>query len=115
MTYLGVPLFVSYPHFYGGDASLREAIDGLKTLQKKDVETYLNIHPTMGFSMTGKARLQLNIQVQKAFGVHQLDRYEDGLLLPLAWFDIVSRKLLNHQNYFPSSHQLVLVNPQCIF
>lgn len=88
-TCLGVPLFVSNPHFYGADKSLREGVDGLRTLQKEDVRSYLNVHPTMGFAMLGKARFQMNIQVQKAFGVYQLDRYEDGLMLPLAWIQVV--------------------------
>ncbi|XP_018567422.1 scavenger receptor class B member 1-like isoform X2 [Anoplophora glabripennis] len=84
----GVPSFISNPHFLGADESLLTAIDGLKTLDKKDIETYINLHPSMGFSMSGRATFQLNVQVQKAFGVYQLDRYDDGLLLPIAWLEI---------------------------
>ncbi|KAJ8932387.1 hypothetical protein NQ314_014698 [Rhamnusium bicolor] len=52
---------------------------------KRDVQTYMNLHPVMGFSMSGKMDIQVNLQVQKAYGMYQLDRYEDGLMLPIAW------------------------------
>ncbi|KAJ8916544.1 hypothetical protein NQ315_000186 [Exocentrus adspersus] len=81
----GIPMFISNPHFHGADETLLQAVDGLKTMRKKDIQTYINLHPTMGFAMSGRVVFQANIQVQKAYGVYQMDRFQDGLMLPLAW------------------------------
>ncbi|KAL3270555.1 hypothetical protein HHI36_021093 [Cryptolaemus montrouzieri] len=84
---MGVPTFGSHPHFYRADPRLANAITGLNPNQSLH-ESFLDLHPTMGFPMKGTSRLQANIQILKTFGFSQLDKYEDQLVLPLAWFEI---------------------------
>ncbi|KAJ8956236.1 hypothetical protein NQ318_014967 [Aromia moschata] len=90
----GAPFFISNPHFYGADKSLFDGVAGLSPA-KRDVRSYLYVHPTMGFAMSGKSVVQLNIQVQKGYGVYQLDRYQEGLMLPIVWLEgVLSDKTL---------------------
>ncbi|KAJ8982563.1 hypothetical protein NQ317_005034 [Molorchus minor] len=97
--HLGAPMFVSYPHFYRADRALFHGVSGLSDA-KRDISTYMNLHPIVGFTMSGKARLQINIQVQKAFGMYQLDRYEDGLMLPIAWAEMEVNEKTLPQDFF---------------
>lgn len=90
---MGAPAFISFPHFYRGDAKLRESIDGLKADAagaKELYETYVDVHPEMGFGMRGRIRLQVNMQVKKSYGISQLDRFPDDIMLPVAWVELVS-------------------------
>lgn len=64
----GAPIFASFPHFYTGDPKLFENIEGLEPDEKKHL-TYADIHPRLAFPIDGASRFQLNIQVQKAFGL----------------------------------------------
>lgn len=53
-------------------------------------QSYIDVHPKLGFPMGGKTRLQMNVQVKKSFGMNQLDIFEDDMILPVAWIDAVS-------------------------
>lgn len=37
--------------------------------------------------MAAKNRFQANIQVKKSFGITEVDKFKDNIILPLAWFD----------------------------
>lgn len=88
---MGAPAFISFPHFYRGDPTLVQDVDGLvKPQNEADYETYVDLHPEMGFAMGGKIRLQMNIQVKKSFGISQLDKFEDDMILPVAWVELVT-------------------------
>lgn len=92
---MGAPAFISFPHFYRGDPRLVQDVDGLmKPNNEEDYETYVDVHPEMGFGMGGKIRLQMNIQVKKSFGITQLEKFEDDMLLPVAWIELVSIVIL---------------------
>ncbi|KAF5290039.1 hypothetical protein FQA39_LY14820 [Lamprigera yunnana] len=80
------PIFVSFPHFYNADPAVREAVEGLR----EDIphENYVIIHPTLGFTMSGRNRIQLNVQVQKSYGMEQMDMFHDDIILPIAWVDM---------------------------
>lgn len=83
--FFGAPLFISYPHFYNADPSLKQAVTGLKS--SPEYESYIDLHPTLGYTMSGKNRIQVNVQVNKAFGISQVQMFDDGTILPIAWFD----------------------------
>lgn len=83
----GAPIFMSFPHFYNADSSLKEGVTGLNP--NPVYETYADLHPTLGFVMAGKNRIQVNVQVAKAFGISQVNMFEDGLMLPVAWIEYV--------------------------
>lgn len=72
-----------------GDPDLRESITGLKP-NPKEHRSYIDIHPRWGFAMGGKTKLQMNIQVRKSYGLSQVDVFEDDLILPIAWIELVS-------------------------
>lgn len=87
--YAGAPLFFSLPHFFNADPTLKEAITGLNS--HPDVrDTYLDLHPKFGTMLRGKIKLQVNVRVEKSYGVSALKNYPDGLMLPLAWVEFVS-------------------------
>lgn len=87
---MGAPAFISFPHFYRGDPKLAEDIDGLKQNgNAEDYQTYVDVHPEMGFGMRGKLRLQMNIQVKTSTGITQLNSFQDGMMLPVAWIEMV--------------------------
>ncbi|XP_044762887.1 scavenger receptor class B member 1-like [Coccinella septempunctata] len=84
---MGVPTFISNPHFHRADPKLTESITGLNpngTLHG----TTMELHPTMGFPMSGNTRLQINMQILKISEFSQLYKYQDGMILPIAWFDV---------------------------
>lgn len=60
----GGPMFLSLPHFFTGDPSLFENIGGLMPDESKH-STYIDVHPGSGISISGVARFQWNVQVQK--------------------------------------------------
>lgn len=82
-------MFASHPHFYKGDPKLFEHIEGLNP-NGRDFQTRVNLHPRLGFAMTAKSYIQMNLQVQKVYPIHQLDFFDDDIVLPLAWFEVVS-------------------------
>lgn len=85
---LGAPMFISLPHFYKADPILQNSILGLHPEQSRH-DSFVVIHPTMGFLMSGTSRFQANIQVQKTFGINELELFhEDEMMLPLAWFEV---------------------------
>lgn len=83
----GVPLLSSFPHFYGGDKSLLEQIDGLNPRQE-DHENYVDLHPRIATPMAGWSRTQVNLEVRKAIGVPFLGNLKDGAILPLIWMEM---------------------------
>ncbi|EFA05669.1 scavenger receptor protein [Tribolium castaneum] len=83
----GAPIFMSFPHFHNADPALKEGVTGLNP--DSVYETYADLHPTLGFVMAGKNRIQVNVQVAKAFGISQVNMFEDGLMLPVAWIEYV--------------------------
>lgn len=85
----GAPAFISLPHFFKGDAKIAAAIEGLKPDPELH-KSYVDINPKLGFPMSGYSRLQINVQVQKSFGFSQLNMFSKDMILPIAWFDVVS-------------------------
>ena len=60
---IAIPLFVSAPHFYLGDKSLLEPVDGLSP-NREEHGTFLNIEPHTGISIKSSKRLQINVKVE---------------------------------------------------
>ncbi|XP_076662886.1 scavenger receptor class B member 1 [Andrena cerasifolii] len=83
---LGAPLLLSFPHFYLGDESLFQRIDGL-TPRREQHESYIDLHPRLGVTVATRVKLQLNLEVRKAVGVPFAGSLEDGTILPLIWID----------------------------
>ncbi|KAK9293680.1 hypothetical protein QLX08_011426 [Tetragonisca angustula] len=84
----GLPLIVSFPHFYSGDESLFQKIEGLTPAQDRH-ESYVDVHTHLGVTVATRMRFQLNLEVRKAVGMPFSGNLEDGTILPLIWVDIV--------------------------
>ncbi|XP_011643194.1 lysosome membrane protein 2-like [Pogonomyrmex barbatus] len=82
----GVPFLSSFPHFYGGDKSLLEHVDGLNPRQEVH-ESYMDIHSRLAAPVGGWSRIQINVEVRKANAVPFLGRLKDGTILPLIWVE----------------------------
>lgn len=52
---IGAPAFASFPHFYLGDPSLLENIEGLKPDPEKH-NSYIDIHPTLGMPLGANSK-----------------------------------------------------------
>ncbi|EZA60923.1 hypothetical protein DMN91_008241 [Ooceraea biroi] len=81
------PLLSSFPHFYGGEKSLLEGVDGLNPRQE-DHESFIDVHEAFGKPINAWSKFQLNIEVRKAVGVPFLGNLKDRTILPLIWIDI---------------------------
>lgn len=83
--FFGAPLFYSLPHFYNADPIFSEDVLGLNASgNPEDYESYVDVHPTLGFVMAGKTRVQVNVKVTKIGAVRQVKMFKDGLMLPVA-------------------------------
>lgn len=82
---------MSFPHFLHGDPSLRNNVMGLSPDPEKH-DMYVDIHRTLGLTIGGTSRLQLNVQVRQAAGVMgaTMTHFKDLSILPVAWFELVS-------------------------
>lgn len=78
------PMLLSWPHFYGGDPSLVEQVEGLSP--DKDKHQFgIDILPQLGVGLRAAIRLQINIFLE-VDGVTALANTTDAFL-PIVWFD----------------------------
>ncbi|XP_034235542.1 lysosome membrane protein 2-like isoform X2 [Thrips palmi] len=83
------PLIMSFPHFLHGDPALRNNVIGLNPDPEKH-DMFVDIHRTLGLTIGGTSRLQLNVQVRQAAGVlgATMTHFKDLSILPVAWFEL---------------------------
>lgn len=81
------PVVLSTPHFYNGDQSLREAVDGLSPSPSLH-DTYIDIEPMTGAVLRVRRRIQINVELT------QLEGFDASLALknrriihPMVWYD----------------------------
>ena len=60
----GVPIALSYPHFYEADQSFHDAVAGLKP-EKEKHQFYVDVLPQFGVSLAFRPRFQLNAIIRK--------------------------------------------------
>lgn len=76
-------VYVSFPHFYTGDAKLFEKFEGLHPNAQEHM-TYADMHPKVPFPIGGASRFQINARVRKS------NRVKSGIVafvwLALNWF-----------------------------
>ncbi|KAK3931604.1 Scavenger receptor class B member 1 [Frankliniella fusca] len=83
----GSPTFLSFPHFYLGDPSLREAVDGIEPPDPSKHEMYFTIHPELGMNLGAVSRVQINTMIQHAPLLYQYKSFPNGIILPVAWIE----------------------------
>ncbi|XP_032899753.1 scavenger receptor class B member 1 isoform X1 [Amblyraja radiata] len=78
-------VFISHPHFYNGDPTLWEAVDGLHP-NEKDHALFIDIHPLTGIPLNVSIKLQLSLYVKAVQGITETGNIQP-VLLPLLWFE----------------------------
>lgn len=58
------PILLSFPHFFTGENSLFESLEGLNPVENLH-RSYADIHPRMAFPIGGASRVQINVNVIK--------------------------------------------------
>lgn len=80
----GSPMFLSHPHFYNGDRSLADAVDGLNP-NEKDHALFIDLHPMTGIPINCSIKLQLSLFIKKVEGISETGSIAP-VVLPLFWF-----------------------------
>ncbi|KAK9874689.1 hypothetical protein WA026_005509 [Henosepilachna vigintioctopunctata] len=82
------PAFISLPHFYLGDASLREAIDGMHPDPDKH-KMYFLLEPTLGVPLKAHIVFQANM---KLYSVSPIDSFKSvqNTTIPMMWIRVNS-------------------------
>ena len=71
LIYLGptqyptIPVYGSNPHFYDGDPSLVECVEGLNQTDASDLVTTIDVEPITGANIQLKKNLQLNVKIHR--------------------------------------------------
>ncbi|KAI4455045.1 scavenger receptor class b type-1 sr-b1 [Holotrichia oblita] len=82
----GAPIFTSRPHLYRVDPS-QIKVDGLNP-RRRFINSYADLHPSMGFPFAGLTRLQINIFAKSYSGFYSMNMFDkDGMYLPLGWVE----------------------------
>ncbi|KAL3270637.1 hypothetical protein HHI36_021168 [Cryptolaemus montrouzieri] len=79
------PVYISFPHFYNADPSLRKPFEGLYPSKDKH-ESYFKIQPKLGVPIEGKIRVQLNLKIDQAPGVTPVKNFP-SMIYPIMWLE----------------------------
>ncbi|RWS27824.1 lysosome membrane protein 2-like protein [Leptotrombidium deliense] len=79
----GAPLVLSLPHFYMSNESLIKSVNGMSPSTDKH-ETFLNLDPLTGFTLSARKALQMNVFIKQSYGITILDKLPTGFY-PLLW------------------------------
>lgn len=81
------PIVLSTPHFYNGDASIRDAFDGLSPSAAQH-DTFVDVEPITGFVLRVRRRLQVNVEMIKYEDFEDSHRLEETRLIhPFIWLE----------------------------
>ncbi|XP_064482516.1 scavenger receptor class B member 1-like [Ornithodoros turicata] len=79
----GAPLVLSFPHFLYADPSYLEGVSGLRPNASLH-QFYFNSEPTLGVTVNARGRIQINVILERVFGLGPFSRVGEGVL-PLFW------------------------------
>ncbi|KAK2581278.1 hypothetical protein KPH14_008068 [Odynerus spinipes] len=82
----GAPAFVSLPHFYKADPTLREQVVGMNP-NEEDHNFYITLEPTTGIPLEVAARLQVNMLLQPS-NIVSLFKNVPKVYFPIFWFSL---------------------------
>ena len=63
--YPEIPVYGSNPHFYGGDPSLLDCVEGLNPANASDKVVKIDVEPVTGANIQLQKSLQLNVKITK--------------------------------------------------
>uniref|UniRef100_A0AAY4ERW3 Uncharacterized protein n=1 Tax=Denticeps clupeoides TaxID=299321 RepID=A0AAY4ERW3_9TELE len=81
----GVPVVVSFPHFYLGDEQYYGSISGLSP-KREHHQTYLDLNPTTGVPVRASKRAQINIILDRISGF-PITRTLNGTVFPVMFLN----------------------------
>ncbi|KAM7363506.1 lysosome membrane protein 2 isoform 2-T2 [Cochliomyia hominivorax] len=84
--YYNIPLAISFPHFFNGDPSLLEPIEGLNPDEAKH-GTEIAIQPQLGIPMRVRSRFQINLLMDVVKYNRDMNRFRNTVL-PIFWLEI---------------------------
>ncbi|XP_046384513.1 scavenger receptor class B member 1-like [Ischnura elegans] len=84
--YYGFPIALSYPHFYQGEESLVEAVQGIKPIEEEHA-SYFYVQPDVGLPLRMAARSQINMAVREMTGIRRVERFRN-MVIPLLWTEL---------------------------
>lgn len=79
----GKPIIMSTPHFYQGDMSDVNLLDGLEPI-KEEHQTYLDLEPNTGVVFRAAKRLQVNMPLRRYANFPSLKNVPE-LIYPILW------------------------------
>ncbi|XP_054718226.1 scavenger receptor class B member 1-like isoform X2 [Uloborus diversus] len=82
----GAPVVLSFPHFYFGDPSYLNAVEGLHPNSSRH-SFHIDVEPNTGFSVDARVRFQVNLFVQRVPGISQLANVPK-VMFPVFWAEI---------------------------
>uniref|UniRef100_A0A2R5LJG4 Scavenger receptor class B member 1 n=1 Tax=Ornithodoros turicata TaxID=34597 RepID=A0A2R5LJG4_9ACAR len=82
----GAPVLLSFPHFYLGDPSYLEAIEGLHP-DPFHHSFNLDVYPELGLGMRLYGRLQINVALEKVPYIRGLENVTE-MVYPILWEEI---------------------------
>ncbi|CAH1128658.1 unnamed protein product [Ceutorhynchus assimilis] len=89
--YYGIPITLSQPHFYNADPEMLKTINGLNP-NIEEHGSLCAIQPDIGAPLSGKMRIQINLDVGKTRGNSQTQKF-NNLQVPLFWVEITTEEL----------------------
>ncbi|KRT83428.1 hypothetical protein AMK59_4603, partial [Oryctes borbonicus] len=79
------PLYASLPHFYKGDPSLLNNVEGLNP--KAELHgSHLKIQPKLGIPLEALIRLQVNLKVERTPNIRVMSKLPN-IILPIMWLE----------------------------
>ncbi|XP_053980417.1 protein croquemort-like [Hylaeus volcanicus] len=82
----GAPVFLSLPHFYKADPSLRERFKGLNPDEQQH-DFFITLEPTTGIPLKVSAKMQVNILLEPSKTV-SLFKQVPTMYFPVMWFSL---------------------------
>ena len=104
----GAPVFMSFPHFLGADPYYASNFNGIKPNSSLH-SFYMSVAPTTGSSVETRARVQINIFINKPPGVFRFRNVPD-IVFPVFWQELavsMSEEFSNYLNWAIKQPSLV--------
>ncbi|XP_017478631.1 PREDICTED: lysosome membrane protein 2-like, partial [Rhagoletis zephyria] len=89
--YYNIPMAVSFPHFFNGDPSLLENIEGLNP-DKDRHGTDIIIQPQLGIPMRVRSRFQINLLMGDVKHSRDVSQFKN-IALPIFWIEMAVEDL----------------------
>lgn len=81
----GAPIVMSAPHFLYSDVSYTQPIIGLKPDPQRH-QFYIDLQPQMGIPVNVRAKMQINVILERIEGIMQFENITGRTYFPVLWF-----------------------------